>query len=104
MIASSRPVYSPTRTVVLEVPISTAPMKVVLELTFGLGRRIWKLGKKRRGLHGGGRLRRQLDRGGRFHGRRIKRHRHFATEGEIDFRGWRGKFREQLQLISELRN
>ena len=35
MMASSRPVYSPTRTVILEVPISTAPMKVWLEFTIG---------------------------------------------------------------------
>src|SRR5438105_3166923 len=36
MIASSRPVYSPTNTVIFEVPISTAPMNMDLELTFGL--------------------------------------------------------------------
>src|SRR5580693_4625043 len=39
MMASSRPVYSPTSTVILEVPISTAPMKVCLEFTLG-GRRV----------------------------------------------------------------
>jgi len=40
MMASSRPLYSPTRAVTLEVPISTAPMKVGFEPAgagFGLG-------------------------------------------------------------------
>src|SRR5882724_2265240 len=36
MMASSRPLNSPMSTVALEVPISTAPMNLVLEVTVGL--------------------------------------------------------------------
>src|SRR5438045_1646072 len=80
MIASSRRVYSPMSTVIFEVPISTAPMKVVLELTFGFRLSRREKVKFRRG--GFGRLRvPAFGIGGR---RLLDLQWHLAPEREID--------------------
>src|SRR5262245_16225848 len=81
MIASSRPVYSPTSTVIFAVPISTAPMKVVLELTGGLRLR------RREDVETGGESWGR-SRGGSDEPRllRLQHHRHLAAEREIDSR------------------
>src|SRR4051794_14207505 len=80
MIASSRPVYSPMSTVIFEVPISTAPMKVVLELTFGF--RLSRRKKvKFRGSGFGGFGVPAFGFGGR---RLLDLQRHLAPEREVD--------------------
>src|SRR5665213_1110362 len=102
MMASSLPEYCPTRTVILEVPISTAPMKVWLELTLvqmNLIRKGW------RGRSGGaGRLRTVPGAGrGRRIGRRPDRDRNLSPEREIDLperlvRAGPGQVEKQVEL------
>src|SRR5688572_28307806 len=92
MIASSRPVYSPINTVIFEVPISTAPMKVVLELTFE-----FRLGRgKERKAWTGARWRRGLEVGGR---NRLERDRHLAAQRQIHPRS---RARDPRQAIEDL--
>src|SRR5687768_11653266 len=77
MMASSRPVYSPMSTVIFEVPISTAPMKVVLELTFDFrlgGREKRKKWSRRRSV-------RRLHIAARDG---LDRHRYFTSERQVD--------------------
>src|SRR5688500_15036547 len=96
MMASSRPVCSPMSTVIFEVPISTAPMKVVLELTFviQLG-----TGEERKQGRGGGR---------RTGGLRVRRYgfdgdRHFAPERQVDAGARASKTGEPLDDVIEVR-
>src|SRR5689334_6386463 len=100
MIASSRPVYSPTSTVVFAVPISTAPMKVVLELTLGPGLRGSGERKKFRACRRRGGARRR-----RWRGRRLlDHHRHLTAEGKVHARRHARMRRELFPEEVELRD
>src|SRR5580704_7979453 len=88
MMASSRPLYSPTKATILEEPISTAPMKVWLEFTWAMvltGLQLnfdsGKGGRRRRGGGSG----RGTDRGPRRR-RGVESHRHggLGPQREID--------------------
>src|SRR5271165_376745 len=83
MITISRPVYSPTRATIFDVPISTAPMNVVLELTMRVDMQVGERGKADRGPRA-----RSICRDGRrvaeCRSRRPVGDRHPGPEGEVD--------------------